>query len=230
MRAAPAAIFNQSGNAARRSLQDSTSRRYRRSRRNYAWRLTAGKRDPCISGMPRGVGPWPPRRAAAARRRRRLLVACCTSGIGLVPAALRVQQGSDVYVRGEARRSCHSQQLGGRMHRLHAAAFENQAIDVQRRGTQVAAHPRSLPACRPGSCRGNMDELALPATRTFDLAGHSKVVTALEADSAGARLVAGGFDGKAALFDFGGLKRWVVPSCALRTATFCCLLETCVPC
>ena len=47
---------------------------------------------------------------------------------------------------------------------------------------------------------------ALPLTKSFDLVGHSKAVTALEADHNGARLVAGSNDYTCHLYDFGGLK------------------------
>lgn len=46
----------------------------------------------------------------------------------------------------------------------------------------------------------------LPVARQFDLVGHAKAVTALEADHNGSRLVAGGNDYMVHLWDFGGLK------------------------
>lgn len=46
----------------------------------------------------------------------------------------------------------------------------------------------------------------LPLGCSFDLLGPAKCVTALEADHAGSRLVAGGNDYMCHLYDFGGLK------------------------
>ncbi|KAL4433682.1 hypothetical protein ABPG75_000123 [Micractinium tetrahymenae] len=50
------------------------------------------------------------------------------------------------------------------------------------------------------------DPAPLPVARQFDLVGHSKAVTAVEADHNGSRLVAGGNDYMVHLWDFGGLK------------------------
>lgn len=47
---------------------------------------------------------------------------------------------------------------------------------------------------------------SLPASKTFDLVGPAKCVTALEADPSGSRLAAGGNDYMCHLYDFGGLR------------------------
>jgi hypothetical protein len=46
----------------------------------------------------------------------------------------------------------------------------------------------------------------LPASKTFDLTGPAKCVTAVEADPSGSRLAAGGNDYMCHLYDFGGLR------------------------
>ena len=70
----------------------------------------------------------------------------------------------------------------------------------------VVEHQHVTFSAPSGLLPSDMADLGLPISKNFDLVGPGKCVTALEADSNGGRLVAGGNDYFCHLYDFGGLK------------------------